>query len=146
MELRFGGPRYSAMTAIGYELDGIGELDEVELLRADGETDQAYRERLIVKLDWLCGVGKPVAVDMADFGRYRLWLEQSTPVEVDGLQYLVQSVNYENGRADAWLMPAVPLEFIAPATGVFIDKWLMPAAPPRETKPNHVRDAVEANR
>jgi hypothetical protein len=140
MELRFGGARYSAMTAIGYELDGIGELNEVNLPRQGVEDDQTYRERLIVKLDWLCGSGKPVNIGMADFGKYRLWLEQSTPVEIDGLQYLVQSVSFENGRAGAWLMPAVPLEILA-------HEWKGPAfgatRAPEEYKPDtSVRDAV----
>lgn len=157
MKLRFGGARHSAMTAIGCGLDGIGELDGVGLPRSDGETDRDYRERLIVKLDWLCGVGRPVDIDIADFGRYRVWLEQSTPVEADGLQYLVQSVSFEDGRAGAWLMPTVPLQLVEPAwldiktaTGEWLDQWSnhTHTAPPDDTKPrqNHVRDAVEANR
>ncbi|WP_155308304.1 hypothetical protein [Burkholderia gladioli] len=146
MKLRFGGARYSAMTAVGHELDGIGELIDVDLPRLSVETDQAYRERLIVKLDWLCGYSKTIEFDIADLGKYRLWLEQSTLLEIDGLRYLVQSVIYENGRAGAWLMPAVPLQLIEPTIGIYIDKRLTPASPEPTPQPNHVRDAVNANR
>lgn len=144
MELRFGGARYSAMTAIGYGLDGIGELDGVDLTRAEAEPDQRYRERLIAKLNWLCCFSKPVEIaDMDGFSEYQLWLEKSTPVEIDGLKYFVQQVSYENGRFGAWLMPAVPLQLVD-------HEWRGPmgtqtTAPATEPKPNHVRDAVRAN-
>jgi hypothetical protein len=144
MEPRFGGARYSAMTAIGCGLDGIGELEKVELPRAEGETDQAYRERLIVKLDWLCGTTKPIEIaDIDEFSKYKLWLENQSPVLIGGLRYLVQQVIYENGRFGAWLMPAVPLQLID-------HEWRGPmgtetTTPPDDTKPNHVRDAVRAN-
>lgn len=144
MQLRFGGARYSAMCAIGYELDGIGELDGVELPRADVETDQAYRERLIVKLDWLCGYSKPIELaTMDDFSKYRMWLEKSTLAEIGGLNYFVQQVGFENGRFGAWLMPAVPLQLIDHthsnrATG----ETRAPDEPKRDTS---VRDAVRGN-
>lgn len=143
MELRFGGARYSAMVERGYGLDAIGALNEVELPRSAGETDQAYRERLIVKLDWLCGVSKPIVIDMADFCQYLLWLEKSMSVEVDGLQYLVQSVSFKNGRACAWLMPAIPLQLADRERRGPIGTET--TAPVDEPKPNHVRDAVRAN-
>jgi hypothetical protein len=74
-----------------------------------------------------------------------MWLEHSTPIEIDGLQYLVRAVSFENGRADAMLMPAVPLQLVD-------HEWRGPThgaettAPPDDTAPsaNHVRDAVEA--
>jgi len=134
------------MTVIGYELDAIGELDQVDLPRLDGEADQAYRERLIVKLDWLCGVGRWLeSGSIEDFGKWRAWFETFAPVEIDGLQYLVQKVNYEHGRFAAWLAPCVPL--------IFDHEWRGPVSgetTPRpddsQPGPNHVRDAVHANR
>lgn len=144
MELRFGAARYDAMIERGLGLDAIGVLSEVELPRKDGETDQAYRERLIVKLDWLCGVGMGIDLDMEGFSKYKQWLEKSLPVMVGGLEYFVQQVGYENGRFGAWLMPAVPLQLVD-------HEWRGPmgtetTGPQDDTKPNHVRDAVRANR
>ncbi|MEO0817752.1 MAG: hypothetical protein AAFX86_10665 [Pseudomonadota bacterium] len=110
MEERFSDARYAVMHLGGYGLDSIGALERVELLRQDGEADQAYRERLIVKLDWLCGVGKTVSsIAAADFLKYREWFEERKPIEVDGLRYLVQAVSFENGRFSAQLAPLVPL-------------------------------------
>lgn len=165
MEIQFSGPRYSAMTAIGFELDGIGELNGVDMPRRDGEDDHTYRERLIPKLDWLCGVGKGMEyLSMDDFSKWEMRLKNSQPVEVDGLRYFVQSISYECGRFEVWLTPCVPLELIAPyldikiATGEFLDQWTADhewrgptigetTTPPDDStpKPNHVRDAVRAN-
>jgi hypothetical protein len=144
MKLRYGYARYSAMTAIGVTLDGVGELDGVDLPRNGIESDHAYRERLTAKLDWLCGFSKPVEIaDMDGFSKYKLWLEKRSPVLIDGLEYLVRQVSYENGRFGAWLMPAVPLQMVD-------HEWRGPmgteTTAPDDTKPNHVRDAVRANR
>lgn len=146
MELQFSGPRYSAMIEQGAGLDAIGALIKVELPRQAAETDQAYRERLIVKLDWLCGVGRRIeSRSLDDFQKWKVWFEGKIPIDVDGLRYLVQSICYEHGNFEAWLVPCVPL--------VAIDhEWRGPmaaetTAPTDVPKfPNHIRDAIEANR
>lgn len=90
MNVRFIDPREVIWTAIGLELDAIGSMRYIDLPRADTDTDDDYRKRLIA----------------------RMW---------EGVEALT---------------PAV-------ATGEYLDKWWPEDT---ETRPNHVRDAVEANR
>jgi hypothetical protein len=92
--VRLIDPQQEVLTGIGYHLDAVGELPDVNLPRDAGETDASYRERLDAKLS--------------------SWLDAFTLVA---------------------------------ATGEYLDLWFgTETTAPDDTQPNHVRDAVRANR
>ncbi|KWF90414.1 hypothetical protein [Burkholderia cepacia] len=97
------------------------------------------------KLRWQTGQMEVFEIQgWAEYKKYACMVSKQTIYRLDDLEYFVISVEMELGRGRVTLMPHIPLT----ATGEYLDRWfsIQTAAPANKPKPNHVRDAVEANR
>ncbi|WP_318833722.1 hypothetical protein [Burkholderia cepacia] len=104
------------------------------------------------KLRWLTGQMEVFEIQgWAEYKKYADMANEQTIYPLNDLEYLVVSVEMEQGRGRVMLIPRLPVELFDPikiATGEYLDRWfsIQTATPANESKPNHVRDAVEANR
>lgn len=142
--VRLIDPHKDALIESGYGLDAIGALEEINLPRNGTETDMGYRLRLLAKMRWLRGEGVRMAIHGVDaYLKFKEYLDKRTICDIEGLPYFVRHIEIEmpSARGQISVIPAMPVDH----------EWRGPMGsettdPPDDTNPNHVRDAVNANR
>jgi hypothetical protein len=135
-------PDRAVLIGSGHDLDAVGAMPDINLLRNSVEPDLDYRLRLLAKIRWLRGEGVSMAIHGVDaYLKFEEYLDKQTVCDIEGLPYLVRHIEIEmpSARGQIGVIPARLLDH----------EWRGPMSnkttAPDETKPNHIRDAVRAN-